>query len=84
MAIRNVRNFWIDCDIDARETMLSGGPVGKEGGMGVELKMRENGEAVTILKINCFALKDAFGKLVNYITVFDSEGNKVFHKEAKR
>lgn len=40
---RNVRNFWIDASIDGRASDLSGGPVAKDGGFDLNVKMRKNG-----------------------------------------
>lgn len=33
----SVRNFWIDADIDGRQTMLGGGPRSSDGGMDVTI-----------------------------------------------
>ena len=41
---RNVRNFWIDAQIDGRESRLTGGPSAKDGGMYVKILFRENGQ----------------------------------------
>ena len=48
------RNFWIDVIIDGKTTTLSGGPRTKDGGMEITLKMRDQGDRKTILKINCY------------------------------
>lgn len=48
---RNVRNFWLEADIDGRETSLEGGPVSKDGGFTAALYIRDEGSvqrAVTI------------------------------------
>lgn len=48
---RNVRNFWIEADIDGRSTTLEGGPRSRDGGISVTLYIRERGEvsdAVTV------------------------------------
>ena len=44
---RNVRNFWIEADIDGQSTQLSGGPKSKDGGFRLTVKMRHHGEIVT-------------------------------------
>lgn len=41
---RNVRNFWLDGEIDGRKERLEGGPVSKEGGFSLQVKMREEGD----------------------------------------
>ena len=40
---RNVRNYWIEADIDGRRNALAGGPVRKDGGFDLTIKMREHG-----------------------------------------
>jgi hypothetical protein len=49
---RNVRNFWIDLDVDGRKGRVGTGPQAKEGGFDMVIKTRDYGEirkAVTIL-----------------------------------
>lgn len=49
---RNVRNFWIEADIDGRESTLKGGPQNKEGGFTLTIYQRDEGcitEGVTII-----------------------------------
>lgn len=41
---RNVRNFWIEAEVDGRRTTIAAGPVSKTGGITIRLKMRHNGE----------------------------------------
>ena len=48
---RNVRNFWIDANIDGRQETLSGGPQGKNGGFTLTVKMRDNGDIKTVLTV---------------------------------
>ena len=38
-----VRNFYVEGRIDGRQTVLTGGPRGKEGGMDLTITIRENG-----------------------------------------
>ena len=40
----NIRNCWVDADIDGRQSSLSGGPRNKEGGMYMVVKIREGGK----------------------------------------
>lgn len=52
-----VRNFWIDVNIDGRETTLSGGPARKDGGMTVDIRQRNNGAGKTgdaPIRIRCY------------------------------
>lgn len=39
----NVRNCWVDADIDGRQSSLSGGPKAKDGGMYLVIRVREKG-----------------------------------------
>ena len=41
---KNVRNFWLDAQIDGRKSILTGGPSAENGGMSVEIFFRENGQ----------------------------------------
>jgi len=49
--MQNVRNFWIEADIDGAKTMLSGGPRSKDGGFYLTIKQRDNGSVTTPVKI---------------------------------
>lgn len=48
---RNVRNFWIDANIDGRQESLSGGPASKTGGFTLNIRMRDNGEVSHVVRI---------------------------------
>lgn len=43
---RNVRNFWIEADIDGRKSAFASGPVRKDGGFELTIKMRSEGSIV--------------------------------------
>lgn len=73
MSIRNVRNFWIDCNIDGRESALSGGPRSKTDGMSVIIKQRSNGGFETALTVTCY-VNDA-GGLVTLVR--DAQGHEI-------
>ena len=62
-----VRNFWIDADIDGRQTMLSGGPKSRDGGMRVNIYQRDEGGILHVISINCYVSAD--GKLISKIGV---------------
>lgn len=74
-----VRNFWIDADIDGRQTELSGGPRAKDGGMSVIIKQRDAGEITTALRIRC---GECCGKLIT--RVYDVNHNLLFEHETER
>lgn len=40
---RNVRNFWLEAAIDGRGSSIATGPRRSDGGISVEVKMREEG-----------------------------------------
>lgn len=64
---RNVRNFWIEAEIDGRATPLAGGPVRKEGGFHLRVMMRDKGGIITPAFITGTA--DADGALTLSVNV---------------
>lgn len=46
-----LRNFWVDCYIDGKETPISSGPRSKDGGMEIIVSQRCDGESKAIVKI---------------------------------
>lgn len=60
-----VRNFWIEVEIDGRKTTLSGGPRAKDGSMSVTLYVREDGDSVRAVHINCEPLGEK-----NHIAIY--------------
>lgn len=73
-----VRNFYIESNIDGRETLLSGGPRNKQDGMTTKLYQRCCGEIVEALKIVC---KEVNGDL---ITTVYADGVKIHERITKR
>ena len=53
-----VRNFWVNANIDGRETGLCGGPRAKDGGMTINIMQRNNGEIIQAAMIKCFVRED--------------------------
>jgi hypothetical protein len=41
---RNVRNFWIELEVDGKRTRVATGPVRKDGGFTMRVLMREDGD----------------------------------------
>ena len=70
---RNVRNFWLVAGIDGRESTLEGGPIGKDGGMRVEILMREEGHVSPGVTVRCMSYE---GK--NTLVVEDANGVEVY------
>jgi hypothetical protein len=48
---RNVRNFWIQTQIDGRNSSIGAGPVRKDGGFDLTVYQRDAGEVRTALEI---------------------------------
>lgn len=61
-----VRNFYIEADIDGRQTMLGGGPRAKDGGMDVTIYQRDEGGIKRVLTVTCRVRGD---KLVTWVDV---------------
>jgi hypothetical protein len=40
---RNVRNFWIELDVDGRKERVETGPVKADGGFSLTIRMRDKG-----------------------------------------
>ena len=58
---RNVRNFWIEAEVDGRKTPIAFGPQGKDGGFELTVYIRNKGEVEVVLGITGWVLED--GKL---------------------
>lgn len=50
-----VRNFYINANIDGRQTNLTGGPANKDGGFDLLITQRDNGSIIDAAKIEGFA-----------------------------
>ncbi len=40
---RNVRNFWVELEVDGKKTKIATGPVAKDGGFHLRVLIREGG-----------------------------------------
>lgn len=70
---RNVRNFWIDAQIDGRESRITGGPSAKDGGMSVEIFFRENGKiSDRDILIDCLSAREG---TENHIHIYFPPGS---------
>ena len=74
-----MRNFWIESQVDGRETPLTGGPRSKDGGFNLKVKVRDQGASTLGLDIRGW---EENGKL--HVGVWDSEGHNVYKKETDR
>lgn len=49
-----IRNFYLKADIEGKETKLTGGPRGKNGGMSVVITQRNKNGIEEAVRIECF------------------------------
>jgi len=76
---RNVRNFWIDANIDGRKERLTGGPRRKDGGFALEVSVRSEGDSQRALCIVGRQTND--GEL--QICIWDGDG-AIWNKRFRR
>ena len=74
-----VRNFYVEANIDGRQTTLGGGPKSKTGEMTVRLYQRDEGAITDALLIECH---EHDGNLIT--KVYDKNHNLIFSNETKR
>ena len=55
---RNVRNFWIELDVDGKRERIAAGPRAKDGGFSLTVKVRHLGEVLDALEIEGMAHSD--------------------------
>ncbi len=48
---RNVRNFWIEAEVDGKATPVAFGPKNADGGFTLTVKMRDNGGSLAPVHI---------------------------------
>jgi len=77
---RNVRNFWIDADIDGRRSSLTGGPVAKDGGFTMRIRQRDDGTVSEPVRVWGETYKDGTVALV----IYDENGSEVFRRVTTR
>lgn len=74
-----VRNFYVEANIDGRQTSLGGGPKSKTGEMTVRLYQRDDGAITDALLIEC---RERDGKLIT--EVYDKNHTLIFTNETTR
>jgi len=67
---RNVRNFWIDLDVDGRNP-ISAGPKGAGGGFELNIKMRDEGSVKDALRVVGNITRD--GTIELHVLPFDRQ-----------
>lgn len=55
---RNVRNFWLEGDIDGNRAAVSGGPQSKGGGFSLRIKQRHRGGIVEAMTVTGWVMAD--------------------------
>lgn len=74
---RVVRNFWVDAQIDGRQTALSGGPTGAGGGFDLTIKQRDvDGDGNVMVTTAYEIMGRADGNELK-LFIRDAEGNLV-------
>lgn len=79
MAPRNVRNAWMNAQIDGRSPIATG-PVSADGQMQVRFFVRDNGRVIPSVRIETLATRD--GRLM--LRVFAPAGTLLFEHETTR
>lgn len=79
MMPRNVRNFWVRCGIDGRNTLMEGGPVRKNGGLSMIIFQRYDGSPVVGASVQCYEDDDNL-----HLVVYDSGGEEVYKHTTQR
>ena len=71
---RNVRNFWIELDVDGRKSRIETGPVRKDGGFSLTIRNREQGRiSPTTLEVRGYV--DGSGQILSLSAGFVSRDN---------
>ena len=78
---RNVRNFWVDLDVDGRANSVGTGPRSKDGGLDLDLYIRNDGRVAKALTVRCYR-RHHDSMLV--MSVRDGEGHVVHELETAR
>ena len=82
---RNVRNFWIELDVDGRETEIATGPVAKDGGFSMSILIRENGKiSKKKISITGFAENSILKVLIAKYTVGAERNTEYLTLESER
>ena len=73
---RNVRNFWLEVEVDGRKEKIACGPVNKQGGLTLTLKQRNKGKIDEVMTIDCFAEVDDSQGAISLYTVAHDDANR--------
>lgn len=70
---KNVRNWWIECNIDGRKSQFSGGPRNGKDGFDMIIHQREDGEVVIGANITGRCIDGKLYLIVNGVHVCVTE-----------
>lgn len=71
---RNVRNFWIEGNINGKATKIASGPVRKDGGFTLTIYMRNKGEVCPVVDISGWTNPDGKPKQVLHLDIAYRDG----------
>lgn len=81
VAVRAVRPFYIESDVEGRKTNLKGGPISKSGDMTTSVYQRDEGSITEPYTILC---RHRFREGVHYlVTEIQYQGKKIHEHETK-
>jgi len=61
-----MRNFWLEANVEGRQTKIAGGPQRKDGSMTITLYMRNGGESENVIEIDCTPRGDTLNVTFEY------------------
>lgn len=76
---RNVRNSWVEVDVDDRASLIGAGPRKRGGTMDVRFFVRNQGMVERSVRVITYAYGDQLA-----LEVRDPQGNVLFRHETKR
>lgn len=74
-----LRNFWLEAEIEGRQTPLAGGPRGRDGKMCATIYVKSAGLSRRAVSVECRVNKE--GK--NEVSVFNADGIRIYVKEVE-
>ena len=78
---RNVRNFWIELSVDGRDSRVETGPVRKDGGFDMTIRIRE-GKSISDRLMRISGTADDEGKLM--LQAVTNQNGQLLSIESKR
>ena len=72
-----VRHFWIEADIEGRQTLLQGGTKRKDGSQTINLYQRSDGSIIKAFRIYIHSFRDENGDLALETIIEDGNGTQV-------